>query len=69
MKIYGMIKSKLTKEHLIKIIIENRNELYNINISPFTKLLRFDWYYESDIMKVIIYICILMVFVLNKNLK
>lgn len=48
MKIYGMIKSKLTKENLIKIIIENRNELYNINISPFTKLLRFDWYYESD---------------------
>ena len=42
-----MIESKLTKEHLIKIIIENHKELCNINISPFTKLLRFDWCYES----------------------
>jgi hypothetical protein len=42
-----MIKSKLTKEHLIKIIIENHKELRNINISLFTKLLRFDWSYES----------------------
>lgn len=43
-----MINKKITKEHLIKIIIENHKELRNINISPFTKLLRFDWYYESD---------------------
>ena len=43
-----MINKKITKEHLIKIITENYKELHNINISPFTKLLRIDWYYESD---------------------
>lgn len=43
-----MIKNKLTKEHLIKMIIDNHKELHNINISPFTKLLRVDWYYESN---------------------
>lgn len=43
-----MINKKITKEYLIKLIIDNHKELRNINISPFTKLLRFDWYYESD---------------------
>lgn len=43
-----MINKKITKEYLIKLIIDNQDDIIQINLSPFTQLLWIDWYYYDN---------------------